>query len=100
MGRSREDRIRDLREKADQLQVRARLLAQQEAGKQRARATRRRILLGACVDDLCRRGVLDDDQVSAWAANYLTRAADRDLFGLPPLPERPDQDISGTGRGG
>lgn len=86
MGRTREDRIKDLRDRADQLQMRARLLAQQDARKERAQATRRRILLGACVQDLARRGDVSDGQIRSWLDLYLTRASDRAAFGLPSRP--------------
>ena len=82
MGRTREDRIRDLRDRADQLQARARLLAQQDAARKRAMARRRRILLGVCVEELARRGDISDGQLIAWLDQLLTRDSDRALFGL------------------
>ena len=92
MGRTREDRIRDLRDKADQLQARARLLVQQDEKKKRAMATRRRILMGACLEDLRRRGDVSEGQVLSWLDMYLVRDADRAAFGLPPLGGRPSID--------
>ncbi len=83
MGKTREDRIRDLRERAEQLQAQARMLAQQNDRKKRALATRRRILLGACVEDLARRGDLSDGQIRTWLDRYLSRDLDRAAFGLP-----------------
>ncbi len=83
--RTQEDRIRDLKGKADQLRARARQLEFAEAKKKRALMTRKRILLGACISDLARRGELSSDQVLAWLDEFLTRAGDRAAFGLPPL---------------
>ncbi len=83
MGHTREDRIRDLRDRADQLQARARLLAFQDARKKRALATRRRILLGACIEDLQRRGDVSEGQILCWLDMYLTRDSDRAAFNLP-----------------
>jgi len=83
VGRTREERIRDLRDRADQLQARARLLTQQADKKNRAMATRRRILLGVCLEELARRGDISDGQLVAWLDGFLTRDSDRVLFGLP-----------------
>jgi hypothetical protein len=85
MGRTREDRIRELQERADQLTARAKLLAQQETAKQRSLETRRRILMGACLEELKRRGDVSEGQVLSWLDGYLTRDGDRVAFGLPLL---------------
>jgi hypothetical protein len=88
MERTRADRIRDLQQKAEQLRARARLLARQEGQRKRALETRRRILLGACISDLMRKGDLDSAEIMASVDAYLTRPGDRAAFGLPPLPDR------------
>jgi hypothetical protein len=88
MERTRADRIRDLQQKAEQLRARARLLAQQEAHRKRALATRRCIMLGACIDALMQKGDLNSNEVLAWLDAYLTRPGDRAAFGLAPLPDR------------
>jgi len=88
MERTRADRIRDLQSKAEQLRARARLLVRQEAHRKRTLETRRRILLGACLSELMRKGDLSSNEVLAWLDAYLTRPGDRAAFGLTPLPDR------------
>ena len=87
MGRTRDDQIRELRERAEQLTARARLLAQQAEKKKRSMETRKRILLGACMESLERRGDISEGQVLSWLDAYLTRPSDRAAFGLRPIPE-------------
>lgn len=88
MERTRADRIRDLQSKAEHFRAIARMLARQEAQRKRALETRRRILLGACLSELMRKGDLNSNEVLAWLDAYLTRPGDRAAFGLAPLPDR------------
>jgi hypothetical protein len=96
--RTQEDRIRELRGKAEMLRARARQLEFADAKKKRALTTRKRILIGACISELARKGELgiSSDQILAWLDAYLTRPGDRAAFGLAPLPEGgsdPVQDV-------
>ena len=54
---------------------------------ERAADTRRKILKGVCLDRLIEQGVVRRDQVDAMLDATLTRADERALFDLPPLPE-------------
>ena len=67
-------------------------LRQQKAQAERrykANDTRRKILLGACWLELIKKGGETAENRAKELLNpFLTRAADRELFGLPPLPEK------------
>lgn len=57
--------------------------------RERANDTRRKILLGACWLELIKKGGETAENRAKELLNpFLTRAADRELFGLPPLPEK------------
>lgn len=67
----------------------ASLIARQkkkQKDRQRAEDTRRKILAGALVLDLMARDDQTRTQFLARLDTYLTRADDRGLFDLPPLP--------------
>lgn len=90
-----DDRISALKEKLKQEQakkasIEARKRAA-EAKKSRADATRKKILMGAMVQMRLERGKLSASELEAMMDETLTRADDRALFSLPPLPASPAQ---------
>ena len=65
--------------------------------RERANDTRRKILLGACWLELIKKGGETAENRAKELLNpFLTRSADRELFGLPPLPEKQEaQEVHG-----
>ena len=80
---SLEEKLKQLKTRAQRLEARKRALASRQ---ERKNDTRRKILLGATVMVRIDRGELEQKTVDAWLERSLTRADDRALFGLPPLP--------------
>jgi hypothetical protein len=85
-----DDQISTLQEKLGQLKLRQqRLEARQRAiAEVRARKLdmRRKVLLGSVVLTQIKESESAQQQVMAWLDQSLTRAADRELFGLDPRP--------------
>lgn len=61
-----------------------------ESGSKRTTETRKKILLGAMLQEWVRTGEIEQARVEAGLIGYLTRQQDRDLFGLdqPLVQER------------
>jgi hypothetical protein len=85
-----DDQISTLQEKLGQLKLRQqRLEARQRAiagFRERKLATRRKVLLGTVVLAEIEHSESNRKLVMAWLDQSLTRPADRELFGLVPLP--------------
>jgi hypothetical protein len=85
-----DDQISTLEEKLGQLKLRQqRLEARQRAiagVRERKLGTRRKVLLGTVVLAQIQHSESNQKLVMAWLDQSLTRAADRELFGLAPLP--------------
>lgn len=85
-----EDRIADLEKRLKQ----AKALKQQQVARsraaekkrQRSEETRRKILVGAVVLAKVERGEWPKERLREWMDQALTRADDRALFGLLPVP--------------
>jgi hypothetical protein len=67
-----------------------------ESKANRARDTRRKILLGSVILSKVSRGEWTQTQLLQLADEGLTRPDDRALFGLPPLPDPPGPKSSTT----
>ena len=78
-----EDKLKQLKVRAQRLEARKRALASRQ---ERKNDTRRKILLGATVMNRIDRGELDQTTVNGWLDQHLTRADDRTLFALPSGP--------------
>ena len=78
------DRVKKLEAKRQQAEARE---LQKVLKGQRVADTRRKILMGVCLDRLIEQGVVHLDQVSATLDAMLKRPDERALFDLPPLPE-------------
>ena len=89
----KEERIRTLELRADQLRCRAKILAAQENRTRRAKDTKRRILLGACIADAQRRGQVSSEKIISLLNAYLVRDGDRALFGLAPIANTPNDGL-------
>lgn len=76
-----EAKLKQLKARQQRTEARARTLASRRA---RQEETRRKILVGAAVLDRVDRDELDHADLDAWLDSYLTKPADRALFGLPP----------------
>lgn len=80
------DKISKLRDKQKQLAEQIRREEGRLKAKERKEETRRKILVGAYILDKASR----DEQYKSWLVKgmegFLTRADDRALFELPPLP--------------
>jgi len=82
-----DEQISTLQHKFQQLKLRQqRVEARQQsvkAERERKAETRRKILVGGIVLGKWREGLLDARQLQEWLDQALTRADDRELFGLP-----------------
>jgi tellurite resistance protein len=85
-----DDQISTLQEKLGLLKLRQQRLAARQraiAGvRDRKIDMRRKVLLGAVVMAQIKHSESDQKLIMAWLDRSLTRAADRELFGLTPLP--------------
>jgi large subunit ribosomal protein L7/L12 len=84
-----DEQISTLQEKLSQLKLRQQRLDERKravaALRERKATTRRQILVGGIVLAKVAQGEIDGEQFRGWLDGALTRAGDRDLFGLPPL---------------
>lgn len=76
------EKLRQLKEQKAKAERRARAAIKKQ---ERAKDTRRKILLGAMLLEKIKRGDTDADQIRDDLDPFLKRNADRELFGLPPL---------------
>lgn len=76
------DRLASLAAKRDQLDARIGRLKAQEAQRERAIDTRKKVLIGAVMQMAVREGQVDQAILDHWLARYLTKPRDRALFGL------------------
>ncbi len=83
---SLESKLKELKTRQQRIDARARALASRRA---RQEETRRKILIGSMILARVQADQLDHADLENWLTGYLTRAEDRALFDLPPLPESP-----------
>lgn len=81
--------IKQLEERIEALLERKRTLQAKERKAARKRRDRRRYLVGAALLDLAKESDAQRDQVQRLMDRFLTRAADRELFDLPPVDPTP-----------
>ncbi len=81
-----QDRLTQLKLRQQRSDARQRAL---EAQRQRKAETRRSVLVGTLVLAKVRSGEMDANLLRSWLEAVLTRPADRALFDLPPLEQRP-----------
>lgn len=79
---AQQEKLRQLKEQKAKAERRARAAIKKQ---ERAKDTRRKILLGAMLLEKIKRGDTDVNQIRADLDPFLKRNADRELFGLPPL---------------
>ena len=79
---AQQEKLRQLKEQKAKAERRARAAIKKQ---ERAKDTRRKILLGAMMLEKIKRGDTDVNQIRADLDPFLKRNADRELFGLPPL---------------
>ena len=77
---SLEAKLKQAKAKKQQIEARKRAL---ETKEERAKDTRRKILVGAAILAKVERGEWPKDKLLAMLDSALTRPADRDLFNLP-----------------
>lgn len=88
------EKLRRLKEQKAKAERRARAAAKKQ---ERAKDTRRKILLGAMLLEKIKRGETSPERIRAAIDPFLRRNADRELFGLPPItPENAQNQISDT----
>lgn len=83
-----EDKLKQEKAKKQKIEARKRTL---ESKEQRAIDTRKKILVGAFMLDKMAKNEETKTKVLGQLEQYLTRADDRELFGLAPLPETTPQ---------
>lgn len=85
-----DDQISTLQERLAQLKLRQQRIETRQRAiasvRERKADMRRKILVGTVVLERMQRSEADQHQVVAWLDAALSRAADRALFGLAPLP--------------
>lgn len=79
-----ETKLKQLKAHAQKIEARKRAVASKQ---ERAADTRRKILVGAMVLEQMSKNEATQASIMGKLANYLTRADDRALFEIPPLPE-------------
>lgn len=77
------EKLRQLKEQKAKAERRVKAAVQKQ---ERAKDTRRKILLGAMLLEKLKRGEADANRLRSDLEPFLKRNADRELFGLPPLP--------------
>jgi len=82
-------KLDSLKKKQEQLKAQIQALEASESARERKRETRRKILVGAFYLDKAREENRFEDIVKRMD-DYLTREADRILFGLSPKIKSPD----------
>lgn len=76
------EKLRQLKEQKAKAERRVKAAVQKQ---ERAKDTRRKILLGAMLLEKLKRGEVDVNRIRTDLDPFLKRNADRELFGLPPL---------------
>lgn len=79
-----EDKLKQEKAKKQKIEARKRTL---ESKAQRTTDTRKKILVGAFMLDRMVKNEETKTKVLGQLDQYLNRSGDRELFGLPPLPE-------------
>ena len=78
------DLIQKVKEQQANLAAKMQRLKARKSQEARKRDTRRKILMGAMLEDRLERGELPEQVFKADMDRFLVRARDRELFGLPP----------------
>ncbi|MFV1607137.1 hypothetical protein VWY06_01960 [Phaeobacter sp. JH20_10] len=85
-----EQRLEELQQARDKLSAREKAIKARLRSKERKLDARRKIIVGAIALEHCKH----DQQWADWLwqvlKNEVTREADRDLLGLPPLKKNPE----------
>ncbi|MCB1794175.1 MAG: mobilization protein [Candidatus Competibacteraceae bacterium] len=95
-----DDRIADLEKRLKQAKaLKQQQLARERAAekkRQRSDDTRRKILVGAVILAKVEHGEWPKERLREWMDKALTRADDRALFGLLPVPSEPETRLRNT----
>ncbi len=95
-----DDRIADLEKRLKQAKaLKQQQLARERAAekkRQRSDDTRRKILVGAVILAKVEHGEWPKERLREWMDKALTRADDRALFGLLPVPSEPETRLWNT----
>jgi len=95
-----DDRIADLERRLKQAKaLKQQQLARERAAekkRQRSDDTRRKILVGAVILAKVEHGEWPKERLREWMDKALTRADDRALFGLLPVPSEPETRLRNT----
>ncbi len=78
-----QERLTQLKVRQQHIDARKRAIAAQ---RERKAETRRKMLVGALVMQKAKEGQMDAQLLRSWLDQVLTRAEERALFDLPPLP--------------
>ena len=82
--RTREERIEVLRQKKAQLEARLSELQNAKTKEERKLDAKRKIIIGACIQDRIQRGLVSEAELAEWLNPFVTRQYERELLGLPP----------------
>ena len=76
-------RLEELTKRRDQITAQIQALKAREQAEERKRDTRRKILIGAAVQDRVKQGRWPEERLLAMMDEFLTKDMDRQLFNLP-----------------
>ena len=94
------DRERKAAEYSAKLQARIKLITARGSSDDRKNDTRRKILLGAMLQNRIEKRKIAQAKIDEWMSQFLTRDEDRKLFDLAPIIiDNPDLDISDEATG-
>lgn len=79
---TREEKLKKLEERQDQLRAQIQKLKAREATEERKRDTRRKVVLGAVLLEMVKSGEWSEEKLRGLLDRKLTRPRDRELFDL------------------
>jgi len=84
---SRDEKLKKLEERQNQLRAQIQKLKAREATEDRKRDTRRKVVLGAVLLEMVKSGEWSEEKLKGLLERKLTRPRDRELFGLSLEPQ-------------
>jgi large subunit ribosomal protein L7/L12 len=84
----RDEKLKKLQEQRDKLNKQILTLANRENAEKRKRENRKKVLVGAMMLDMVKKGEWQESELQRRMDAFLTRDAERALFDLQPLPKK------------
>lgn len=80
--KTREERLKKLEEKQNQLKAKIQKIKAMDSAEERKRDTRKKVVVGAVMLEMVQSGEWPEEKFKGMLDRKLTRARDRELFGL------------------